>query len=96
MKRLPCTFKEAKNVNGVHLGYRCTFVLLLTEAVSDSIMPIQPYLFTSPGESLDNALMARECDLSTTSQLVHVLVTPTVFPTLYKAIHDYVSCPDND
>lgn len=96
MKKLPCTFKEAKNVNGVHIGYRCTFVLLLTESVSDSVMPIQPYLFTSPAESIDNALMARECDLSTTSQLVHVLVTPKEFPTLYKAIQDYVSCSNND
>ena len=96
MKSLPCTFKEAKNVNGVHVGYRCTFVLLLTEAVSDSLMPIQPYIFSSPAESIDNALMARECDLSTTSQLVHILVTPTQFPTLYKAIRDYVSFTDND
>ena len=96
MKRLPCTFKEAKNVNGIHIGYRCTFVLLLTESVSDSLMPIQPYVFTSSAESIDNALMARECGLSTSSQLIHILVTPTEFPTLYKAISDYVSSPNND
>lgn len=96
MNRLPCTFKEAKNVNGVHIGYRCTFDLLLVESVSDSSMPIQPYVFTSAAESIDNALMARECGLSVSNQLIYVLVTPTQFPALYKMIHDYVSQTNND
>ena len=96
MNKLPCTFKEAKDVNGVHIGYRCTFDLLLVEAVSDSVMPIQPYIFTSVADSIDNACMARDCGLSVSSQLVYILVTPTHFSALYNLIHDYVSSSNND
>lgn len=96
MNKVPCTFKEVRNVNGIHVGYRCSFDLVLVEAVSDSTVPVQPYVFTSVGEALDNALLARECGLSVSCKNISIVVTPTHFSNLYNAIREYVSFPDND
>lgn len=91
MDRVPCTFKEVKNVNGVHIGYRVYFDLLLVEAVSDSVIPFQPYLFTSIADMIDNRLLAQECGLGAVSIAINFIVTSKDFPDFYKSIVDYVS-----
>lgn len=91
MDRVPCKFKEVKNINGVHVGYRVYFDLLLVEAVSDSVIPFQPYLFTSVADMIDNRLLAQECGLGAVSIAINFLVTPNDFPDFYNSIVDYVS-----
>lgn len=93
--KVPCEFKEVKNVNGVVVGYRCCFYSVISYS-DRSDCPISITPFNTQSDALDNALLALECGVFAEVQAHRIFASPHLFPELYHKIKEYVSCSNYD